>query len=352
MNFLESNFLVNNVKMNAPKVSVIVPAYNAGETLYGSVGSLLRQALGELEIIIVDDGSTDQTRAVIERLATENSNVVPVYLAVNKGVHEARLAGLSNATASWIGFMDADDYVRPNMYSCLLSAAIDNEVDIVVCGADRVTAERKLISPKYQFPRSRKIEADVFNKFCNFEFGTGSLCNKLYRREVIEPWFGLHFPWRQSINEDLILNIGCFYNAKSVYLLKDRLYEYVLAEGSVTTEMKKCWAYSEMFRAYALAVTSYQSLGDKAVKYISDMYRTQLSWDSYQVDSVSELDRYSDKIKETVDYLYQKNAFAFFAIAARKPQRLVGARLALVSIFQAMKLKVRAFLSKNLRWFG
>lgn len=346
MNFLESNFLVNNVKMNAPKVSVIVPAYNAGETLYGSVGSLLSQTLGELEIIIVDDGSTDRTRAVIERLATENSNVVPVYLAVNKGVHEARLAGLSNASASWIGFMDADDYVRPNMYSCLLSAAIDNEVDIVVCGADRVTAERKLISPKYQFARSQKIDNDVFKRFCNFEFGTGSLCNKLYKREVIEPWFKLHFPWRQSINEDLLLNIGCFYNASSIYLLSDALYEYVLEKDSVTSKMEKSWAYVEIFRAYVLAVTCYQQFGDTAFTKITDMYRVQLSWGNYQVDSAADLDRHSNKIKEAVDYLCQTKPFALVAIAARKPQGLVGVRLALVSIFCSIKLKAKGFINK------
>lgn len=332
MNFLESNFLVNNVKMNAPKVSVIVPAYNAGETLYGSVGSLLSQTLGELEIIIVDDGSTDQTRAVIERLATENSNVVPVYLAVNKGVHEARLAGLSNASASWIGFMDADDYVRPNMYSCLLSAAIDNEVDIVVCGADRVTAERKLISPKYQFPRSRKIEADVFNKFCNFEFGTGSLCNKLYRREVIEPWFTLHFPWRQSINEDLILNIGCFYNARSVYLLKDQLYEYVLNQASVTSTITTAKAYVNTYRAAALAISLCDDLGHEALPKVIDLYRTQLSWGSYQIGNVASIMGYDAELKEAVKLISETQPAALALLAARQRPLLVGARLAVKSL--------------------
>jgi glycosyltransferase involved in cell wall biosynthesis len=324
------------------KVSVIVPVFNAGAKLVPSIESLLNQTLKDIEIIIVNDASTDNSGSVIDKLSKQNANIVPVHFSENKGVHEARLAGLKKSTAPWIGFLDADDFARPSMFATLLSAAVDNDVDIVVCGSDRVTEQRKVIAPKLRFRRSEKVDEKVFERFCAFEFGTGMLWNKLFRRSVIEPWFGLHFPWRQSINEDLILNIGCFYNAKSVYLLKDRLYEYVLAEGSVTTNMKKCWAYSETFRAYVLAVTSYQSLGDKAVTKIVDMYRTQLTWGGYLIDSASDLTRYNAELEEAANYLSQKAPFALAAISARKPQALVGARLALVSLFSLVKSKIQA----------
>src|SRR5690554_6330685 len=248
-----------------PKVSVIVPVFNAGEKLIPNIESLVNQTLKGIEIIIVNDASVDNSSSIIDQLAREHTNVVSVHLSENKGVHEARLAGLKKSTAPWIGFLDADDFARPNMFSKMYAAAVDHRVDIVVCGSDRVDEQRKFVAKKLQFNRSEKIDVNVFERFCAFEFGTGMLWNKLFKRSVIEPWFDLHFPWRQSINEDLILNIGCFHNAESVYLLKEKLYEYVISEGSVTTEMKKCWAYSETFRAYVLAVTSYQSLGDKAV---------------------------------------------------------------------------------------
>lgn len=326
----------------SPKVSVIVPVFNAGSKLVPSIESLLNQTLRDIEIIIVNDASTDSSGSVIDQLANENANIVPVHLSENKGVHEARLAGLKKSTAPWIGFVDADDYARPNMFSTLLSAAVENDVDIVVCGSDRVTEQRKVITPKLRFRHSKKVDKNVFERFCAFEFGTGMLWNKLFRRSVIEPWFDLHFPWRQSINEDLILNIGCFYNAKSVYLMKERLYEYVLSEGSVTTDMKKCWAYSEIFRAYVLAVTSYQSFSEKAVTNIVDMYRTQLSWSGYEIDKVSELTQYNPGLEEAVSYLSQKAPFALAAIVARRPQAMVGGRLALVSLFSSVKSKIRA----------
>lgn len=324
-----------------PKVSVIVPVFNAEEKLVSSIESLLNQTLKDIEIVIVDDASVDNSGSIIDRLAKENPNVVPVHLSENKGVHEARLAGLKKSTAPWIGFLDADDFARPGMFSKMYAAAVEHRVDIVVCGSDRVDEQRKCVATKLKFNRSEKIDVNVFERFCFFEFGTGMLWNKLFKRSVIEPWFDLHFPWRQSINEDLVLNIGCFYNAKSVYLLKEKLYEYVISQGSVTTEMKKCWAYSEIFRAYVLAVTSYQGLGMNAVSHIVDMYRTQLSWGSYQIESADELTRHYAKLEEATIYLAHRAPFALAAMSARKPQRIVGVRLALISLYHSVKMKVR-----------
>ncbi|MCS5856864.1 glycosyltransferase [Klebsiella pneumoniae subsp. pneumoniae] len=88
----------------APKVSVIVPVFNAGAKLLPSIESLLNQTLKDIEIIIVNDASTDNSGSVIDQLAKENTNIVPVHFSENKGVHEARLAGLKKSTAPWIGF--------------------------------------------------------------------------------------------------------------------------------------------------------------------------------------------------------------------------------------------------------
>lgn len=316
----------------APKVSVIVPVFNAGEKLAPSIESLLNQTLKDIEIIIVNDASIDNSGSVIDQLAKENTNIVPVHFSENKGVHEARLAGLKNSTAPWIGFLDADDFARPNMFETLLSAAVDNDVDIVVCGSDRVTEQRKVIAPKLRFRRSEKVDENVFERFCAFEFGTGMLWNKLFRRSVIEPWFGLHFPWRQSINEDLILNIGCFYNAKSVYLCKDSLHEYVLHQASVTSLTSPEKAYVNTYRAAALAVNLCSELGDDALPKVIDLYRTQLSWGDYQIGSVASILGYDAELKEAVKLISETQPAALALLAARQRPPLVGARLAVKSL--------------------
>lgn len=327
----------------SPEVSIIVPVFNAGEKLVQSIESLLNQTLKDIEIIIVNDASTDDSGVVIDRLANDNAKIIPVHLPENKGVHEARLAGLKVSKASWIGFLDADDFARPKMFDGMLSAAESNDVDIVVCGSDRVTPERKVIAPKLRFQRSAKVTSDVFERFCAFDFGTGMLWNKLFKRSVIEPWFDLHFPWRQSINEDLLLNLGCFYNADSVYLLNEQLHEYVLVDSSVTTQMENCWAYVETYRAYALAVTCYKSLGKEAVINIIDMYRTQISWGTYHVESAALLEGYQEQLQEATILLSKENPHALAEIVARPKNMTVNGRLALKSLYISIKNRLKNF---------
>jgi len=316
----------------SPKVSVIVPVFNAGENLTASIESLLNQSLKAIEIIIVNDASTDDTALVVDQLARKNSNIITVHFTENLGVHEARLAGLKKSTAPWIGFLDADDFARPNMFETLLASAENSDVDIVVCGSDRVTFQRQVIAPKLRFSRSEKVETNVFERFCAFDFGTGVLWNKLFRRSVIEPWFDLHFPWRQSINEDLIFNIGCFYNAKSVYLCKERLHEYVLNQSSVTSSITKVEAYVNTYRAAALAISLCSELGDDALHRVIDLYRTQLSWSDYQVGSVSSFFEYDAELKEAVNLISRVHPAALALLTARQNQPLVGGKLAVKSL--------------------
>lgn len=326
------------------QVSIIVPVFNAGGNLSRSVESLLDQSLKAIEIVLVNDASTDGTARVIDQLAKVHPNIVAVHLPHNVGVHEARLVGLKKSTAPWIGFLDSDDFARQQMFETLYLTAINQGVDIVVCGSDRVTEQRKVIAPKLRFQRSQKITQDVFARFCAFEFGTGTLWNKLYKRSVIEPWFDLHFPWRQRINEDLLLNIGCFCRAQSIYLLKESLHEYTLAPGSVTSQMDAPSAYAQLFKAYALAVISFQHLGEPAILSIIDMYRLQLGWSCYQVENAAELSAHKSDIEEAVSILGAQAPFALAAVAARKAHQRVGARLALASIVHHIKRRSRRLI--------
>ena len=326
---------------SSPTISVIVPVFNAGNKLIPSIESLLSQTFDDLEIIIVNDASTDNSAEVIDQLAQANSHIVPVHFAENKGVHEARLAGLNKSTAPWIGFLDADDFARPNMFAAMHAAAIDQGVDIVVCGTDRVTEQRKVIAPKLRFKRSEKVDKDVFERFCAFDFGTGMLWNKLFRRSVIEPWFDLHFPWRQDINEDLLMNIGCFYMARSVYLCEGRLHEYVLNKSSVTSNATNAKSYVKTYRGAALAVSSYSRLGAEVVTKIIDMYRTQLSWGDYQIEDVASIMAFEKELEEAVALIASVRPSALALLTARHRPVLVGARLALKSLIHRIMAATR-----------
>ena len=317
-----------------PKVSVILPVYNAGANLIPCVESLLAQTLKEIEIVIINDASTDDSAAIIEGLARQNENVVTVHLDKNKGVHEARLAGLREATAPWIGFLDADDFAREKMFGVMYQAGLEQDVDIVVCGSYRVTSERKLIAPKLRFKKSERVDSGIFSKFCDFDFGTGMLWNKLYRRQVVLPYADMHFPWRQNINEDLVFNIGAFLLAKSVYLCKEVLHEYVLNESSVTSTIDSARAYVETYRAAALAVSIFSEQRGDAIPKIIDMYRKQLSFSDYRVENVAELLSYEDKLQEATKLIHGTYPVGLALLSARRRPDLIGVKMALESLFR------------------
>ena len=319
-----------------PEISVIVPVFNAGKRLVSSINSLLNQTFENLEIIIVNDASTDNSAEIIDRLASDNKNIISIQLSDNLGVHEARLVGIKRASAPWIGFLDSDDFARPSMFKKLYNAAIEQNVDIVVCGSYRVTPDRRIISPKIQFPRNKRIDADIFSRFCEFEFGTGTLWNRLYRKDIIEQWADMHFPWRQRINEDLLLNLGCFYNANSVYLMKDMLHEYVYNELSVTSSIDKTKAYVETYRAYALAVKIFISKGDSVIASIIAMYRRQLTSSPYYIENVSDLRKYDKDLGEAANLILESAPFAFAAILS------TNHRYQIISF---------SFIKKTLRFF-
>ncbi|MFC4258086.1 glycosyltransferase family 2 protein [Marinobacter lacisalsi] len=289
--------------MTQVAASIIVPVFNGEQTLERSVNSLLDQTLKPLEIVLVNDASSDGTGDLIDRLAGKHPQIMAIHNDRNQGVHETRLNGLRAATAPWIGFLDADDIARPGMFEKMQAAGEQQQADIVVCGAYRVTGDRKVISPKLRFRHNATVTSDILQRFCQFRFGTGMLWNKLFRREVIMPYAELHFPWRQNINEDLILNIGCFKDAGTVHLMKDMLYEYVFRESSVSSSGSVEKACLQTLRAYAIAVSLFRHCGDEVLAEITNMYRQQLSWPPYQLADTRSMSSYGPEITEAVELI-------------------------------------------------
>lgn len=118
--------------MTNPKVSIIVPAYNAEAYIDQCVTSILEQTLKEIEVVLVDDGSTDGTLELMKRFAKDNSNVRLVSKK-NEGVTSARIAGVQNASGDYIGWVDADDFVHPEMFETLFMLCRDEGADLAYC---------------------------------------------------------------------------------------------------------------------------------------------------------------------------------------------------------------------------
>ena len=115
-----------------PKVTVIIPAYNAEPYIEQCANSVLNQTLRDIEIIFIDDGSTDKTGAILDKLTVGHGNARVVHQE-NKGLYKTREIGLSTATGDYIGWVDADDYAKLNMFEVLYNAAVENDSELAIC---------------------------------------------------------------------------------------------------------------------------------------------------------------------------------------------------------------------------
>lgn len=218
--------------MNRETISVIVPAYNIAVWLPRSLDSLLAQTHKNLEIIVVDDGSRDNVREVLAEYTAKHPNIKAIYKE-NGGVTSARLRGIREATGSWVGFMDGDDYVEPQMYARLLENALTSGAEIAHCGHQiRFSDGRIEYVHKSEDIRVRDRRTGLWELLDNRDVSL-SLCTKLYRRELfqgIEDWTDTAIKY----NEDLMMNYFLFNRAEKTVFEGNCPYHYILRQDSAS----------------------------------------------------------------------------------------------------------------------
>ena len=187
--------------MEYPLISIIVPVYNVREYLSRCVQSLQAQTYPNIEILLVDDGSTDGSRGLCDRLAKKDQRI-RVFHQKNGGSSSARNRGLREATGEYVGFADSDDYVEPQMYQKLYDAICQYDVPAAQVGRDEIDPKGDRL-PDICIPPKEPvcIEAEDFLKELLMHRGDCSFCTKLVKREVIGE---SRFP-EGALNEDFHL---------------------------------------------------------------------------------------------------------------------------------------------------
>jgi glycosyltransferase involved in cell wall biosynthesis len=206
-------------------ISVIVPIFNAGTYLAKCIESLIHQPYIALQIILVNDGSTDDSLAIAQQYAAQDSRI-EVYTQTNQGQSVARNLGLQYAKGEYISFVDADDYVDNDFYTVLIQHIGD--LDCVQIGYKRVSAQGKVLLEK--LPKH-------FHQFT-------SPCMRLYRRELFTK-HDLRFP-SGMIYEDVVFSLDFWGTKPSYRILSYTGYNY-LANTSSTTAMRNLVAKELLF---------------------------------------------------------------------------------------------------------
>lgn len=183
------------------KISIIVPIYNIEDCLERCVKSIINQTFRDIEIILVDDGSTDGTPELVDRLAKLDERIV-VFHKENGGSSSARNLGIANASGEYLGFVDSDDYISEDMYEKLLGCIEENHLKVAQICRDEIASDGSKL-PNVIVPSSEytEISSDDFLKELLLHRGDCSFCTKLISRDLFS--IGV-FP-EGELNEDFWL---------------------------------------------------------------------------------------------------------------------------------------------------
>ena len=221
---------MNSNETNQPLISVIVPVYNIIPYLPRCVESLQKQTYPELEILLIDDGSTDDTPALCDRLA-ENDPRIRVFHKENGGPSSARNFGLTQAAGAYVGFVDSDDYVDADMYERLYRAIATTHMPIAQVGRDEIDQDGNIL-PNICEPVSEEqvIPAEDFLKELLMHRGDCSFCTKLVEASLLKQH---HFP-EGELNEDFRLLVKLLPEIPAIGILPEQEYHVFYRYGSNT----------------------------------------------------------------------------------------------------------------------
>lgn len=239
------------------KLSIIVPVYNVEHYLEECIDSLLAQSYDSFEVILVDDGSTDNSGKICDRYYLEYSNVKVIHQN-NKGLPFARNAGLDMAEGEYIGFIDSDDVADVNMYKKLIAAIEITNADMAVCNFALLNKQGvRAISKRYT---DRVIRCSEDNLQVFFQYAIDSSCNKVYKHEIINK-YALRFEDKSIVaQEDFWFLIRYCSHALTIASIPEVLYKYRERRSSITQSRidldisTRCIKFIELTEAYTAEV--------------------------------------------------------------------------------------------------
>ena len=209
-----------------PTISIIVPVYNAEKYLNQCIQSILNQTFSDLEVILVDDGSKDNSFEICKEFQKIDSRI-KVLNQENKGAGAARNVGLAIAKGEYIGFVDSDDWIEPNMYETLYELINKNHADMAICDLT-YSSEPSVNNPNIEIWDNKKNLERFFR--INGESGINSVCRRLVKRNLFDNWEFIEGYMNEDVHACFCL---AFNSNKTIYYSRD-FYHYRKNKNGVT----------------------------------------------------------------------------------------------------------------------
>lgn len=283
-------------------ISVIVAVYNIEDYIERGVTSIQKQTYRNLEIILVDDGSTDKSGQICDRLAKEDDRITVIHKE-NGGPADARNTGTASSHGAYIGFVDGDDWIDADMYEKMFSALLEQDADLAICRYRQVhrdhtedaSVDRVILFEKQealQYYVEEREEYDIQN----------AAWNKLYRRAVLSD---LSFP-EGKWYEDIMFATAALSRADRCVYLDSACYNYIIdREGSIMNTRVNPRTFSDQIPAYREKTEFLKKLGRQDLADTHDYFfykRLLLFYNEIKKGRLPEKKRY---LKEITDVIYE-----------------------------------------------
>lgn len=306
--------------MNSIKLSIVAAVYNLEKYLPRCLDALVNQTMQEIEILCVDDGSTDSAPQIIEEYQKRYPEKIKVFHKENGGEFTTRNYGLERAQGEYVTFVDTDDYVEPNWAEKLYNAAKENDADLAVCGFERINlATNKVVATNMtNFGNTVK---EITPKDDYLLFINPAPWNKVYKREKIKDLKFLPF---RGFNDTMFL-ASCYTKMNKIAFVPDVLYHYYLRYDSQIHTVNK--QDVDNLKKYLLEVKELYIKSNKyeEMKYILDTFAFLHLGTSvmYRVSYDKTVDM-KQMLKDTIKYLddnfgnWRKSSFLKLGYSLKK----------------------------------
>lgn len=249
-----------------PKVSIIIPAYNAEKVLARCIDSVLAQTFTDFELLVMDDGSKDGTAALCDAYAAKDARVRVVHKE-NSGVSDTRNQAINLATGEYLQFLDADDWITPEATALFVHAAEENRADLVISDFYRVvdgwTARKGSIDEEGVLSRE-EFAACMAKSPADYYYGV--IWNKFFRRDLVEK-YKLRMDEKLRWCEDFIFNLEYILHTERIFVLRAPTYYYVKTEGSLVQQ--------------GLEIGKIVNMKMNVLEYYTDFYKKVFSEEEY-----------------------------------------------------------------------
>lgn len=297
-------------------ISIIVPIYKVEKYLPKCIESLLNQTYRDIQIILVDDGSPDNSGEICDRYSAKDSRIKVIHQA-NRGVSAARNAGLDIAQGDYIGFCDPDDFVAPEMYKKMIEAMEREKVDLVVCGYDYYDEQyRKDGSRPYQIRNNETLtKEDIYSRLSDMPPTIRhGVVTKLFKCSIIG---NLRFDTRLHSSEDAEFLLDYVQRIDTAVFIHEPLYKNLVRHGSATHGALDIRKLRDSFRVhdrmYQDSIGGFPHLKKRALAFLLDVCTLKYNESKSKADGTNPEDR--QLLRDMRNYIRRK---AIGAIAIRE----------------------------------